>query len=136
MGVFNVFSLVVYRGYFSLILDQICTEFVRNQRKIENIYRNKKTSCERHVCRIRWFPDKQSFNLLSENQIEELTLSMFLRFCRKIVFYYVTVDCQRKIKYCPLREPVKYYLADFFRSGGLPPDSAKLFWAKWFSVDY
>ena len=42
MGVFNVFSLVVYRGYFSLILDQICTEFVRNQRKIENIYRNKK----------------------------------------------------------------------------------------------
>ena len=82
----NVFSFVVNRGYFPLILDQICTEFVRNTRKIENIYRNKKTSCERHVCRIRWFPDKQSFNLLSENQIEELTLSMFLRFCPKIVF--------------------------------------------------
>ena len=31
-----------------------------------------------------------------------------------------------------IREPVKIYLADFFplRGGGVPPDSAKGFWAE------
>ena len=35
-----------------------------------------------------------------------------------------------------LWEPVKNHLADFFRlgGGGVPPNSAKSFWAEWFSV--
>ena len=45
-------------------------------------------------------------------------------------------EIKRKIYFPPqtIREPVKNYLADFFPlRGGVPPISAKGFWAGWFS---